>query len=260
MREPVVLALLLLAGCASLPPELRDQRFVLVNHGNFTTAELERVRAQLAVGVAALERYLGPIPARKLPVVVNLRPGRGVSHSYGGQGAIELYWVRERRAPIIHELTHVLAGYTAANGHWTQEGFASCMQDEYGEDDAFPTQKMAHALVRVIREEGVFLPMLAVMRDRRRGKYFGLGTPWERWIAYTQSTSFTRYLIDRYGAERFFKIYDQPVEAMDFAGLYEKSVEALIEEWSRFVTDLPNDTSAARAVYRRMRGDGRRLP
>ncbi len=249
LREPLALALLLLAGCATFQPELRDARFILFNHGNFTAAELQRVRAQLEVGVSALERYIGPIPVRKFPVVVNLRPGRGVSHSYGGQGAIELYWVHEKRAPIIHELTHVLAGYTSANGHWTQEGFASYMQDEYGEDVAFPTQKVAHALVKVIQQEDSFLPMLNVMRDRSREKYFGLGTPWERWLAYTQSTSLTCYLIETYGAAKFLKIYDRPVEAMDLAGQYGKSVEALIEEWSRFVTDLPADPSAAREVY-----------
>jgi hypothetical protein len=260
VRELVALALLFLSGCATYGPALRDERFTLVNHGNFTSTELQRVRAQLEVGVAALERCIGPIPARKFPVVVNLRPGRGVSHSYGGQGAIELYWVHERRAPIVHELTHVLAGYTSANGHWTQEGFASYMQDQYGEDEAFPTQKMAHALVKVIRREGSFLPMLDVMRDRARGKYFGLGTPWERWLAYTQSTSLTSYLIETYGVEKFLKIYDQPVEAVDFAGVYGKSVDALIDDWSRFVTELPGDTSAARAVYFSIRGGGRRLP
>lgn len=46
-----------------------------------------------------------------------------------------------------------MAGYTASNGHWTQEGFASYMQDQYGEDHAFPTAKMADALVKVIAEE-----------------------------------------------------------------------------------------------------------
>jgi len=64
-----------------------------------------------------------------------------------------------------------------------------------------------------------------------------------------QSTSLTRYLIETYGAAKFLKIYDRPVEAMDFAAQYGKPVEALIEEWWRFVTDLPADTSAARAVY-----------
>jgi hypothetical protein len=255
----LALALLLLAGCATIQPELRDERYVLVNHGSFTPAEVQRVRAQLDAGAAALERYIGPLPARRGPVVVNLRPGAGVSHSHGGQGAIELYWVHELRAPIVHELTHVLAGYTSANGHWTQEGFASYMQDRYGEDVAFPTQRMAHALVKVIREEGRFLPMLEVMRDRGRRTYFGLGTPSDRWLAYTQSTSLCRYLIETYGAERFFTLYDRPFEAMDFTAVYGKSAEGLIDEWLRFIADVPADLGPARRVFfERTRSGGRR--
>lgn len=252
-----MLAVLLLGGCAAGQPTLRDDRFAIVNHGSFTPHELQRVQAQLDAGATALARYLGPPPAGKFPVVVNLRPGRGVSHSHQGQGAIELYWVREVRAPIIHELTHVLAGYTAANGHWTQEGFASYMQDRYGEDDAFPTQKMAHALVRVIRQEGSFLPMLEVMQDRRRARYFGLRNPWERWLAYTQSTSLCRYLIETYGAEKFLRLYDRPFEAIDFNALYGRSAQEVIDDWLGFVTDLPGDDPTARSVFHSMRG-GRR--
>jgi hypothetical protein len=252
MPAPVV-GLLLLAACATTSPSYRDERFIINNLGGFPDAEVQRVRAQLEVGARALERYIGPPPARKFPVAVNVNPGRGVSHSYGGQGAIELYWVREGRAPIVHELTHVLAGYRSANGHWTQEGFASYMQDRYGEDIAFPTQRMAHALVKVLREDGSLLPMLEVMKDRSRGRYFGLGTPWERWVAYTQSTSFCTYLIERYGAERFFKLYDVPVEAIDFTGLYGKMAEALVDEWLGHVAQLPADTARARAIARDMR-------
>jgi len=254
MRVLGVLAVLFLNGCAAIQPAYRDERFVIVNHGDFTSPEIARVRSQLEIGAGALEKYLGAAPAGKLPVVVNLRPGRGVSHSYHGQGSIELYWVREVRAPIIHELTHVLAGYTAANGHWTQEGFASYVQDQYGEDDAFPTHKVAHALVKVIRQEGSFLPMLEVMRDRSRRRYFGLQTPWERWLAYTQSTSFCRYLIERFGSEKFFGLYNVPFEAIDFMGLYGKTAEALVDDWLRFVTDLPTETATARTIFQNMRG------
>jgi len=161
--------------------------------------------------------------------------------------------VGEVRAPIVHELTHVLAGYTAANGHWTQEGFASFMQDEYGEDTAFPTHKMDHALVKVLIEERSALPMLEVMRDRNRAKYFGLRSPWERWVAYTQSTSLCRYLIERYGPERFFKLYDTPFEAIDFPALYGRSAETLVNEWLTYVRELPTDTPKARALFHSMK-------
>jgi hypothetical protein len=253
MRALGVCVVILVSACAAMQPSYRDERFTIFNHGDFASPEIQRVRAQLEVGTRALEKYIGPAPAHKFPVVVNLWPGRGMSHSHQGQGAIELYWVREVRAPIIHELTHVLAGYTASNGHWTQEGFASYMQDQYGEDNAFPTQKIAHALVTVLVEERRLLPMRDVMRDRNRTKYFGLSTPWERWIAYTQSTSFCRYLIEAYGREKFFKLYDRPVEAIDFAGLYGKTAEVLVNEWLSYVTERSADTAKARAIFHTMK-------
>ncbi len=248
-----MLAFLLVTACAAVEPAHRDERFVIHNQGNFTAGEVQRVRTQLEAGAAALSEYLGPAATRRSPVVVNLWAGAGVSHSHHGQGSIELYWVRERRAPIIHELTHVLAGYTASNGHWTQEGFASYMQDRYGEDIAFPTQRMAHGLVKALREDGRLLPMLEIMKDRDRATYFGLRTPWSRWLAYTQSTSFCQFLIERYGKERFFEIYDRSVETMDFTGLYGRTAEVLIAEWSSYVAALPSDTARARAVIQEMR-------
>jgi hypothetical protein len=97
------------------------------------------------------------------------------------------------------------------------------------------------------------LPMLEVMRDRNRTKYFGLDTPWERWLAYTQSTSFCRDLIERYGKERFFKLYNTPLEAIDFDGLYGRKAEVLLNDWSSYVTDLSTDTGRARAVFHNMK-------
>ena len=249
----------LVAGCGAVAPAHRDARFVIHDLGGFTAADVARVRAELDASVRALAPYLGAPSAARLPVTVNLRPGPGVSHSHHGAGPIELHWVRERRAPIVHELTHVLAGYTPAHGHWTQEGFASYMQDRYGEDEAFPTRRLAHALVKAIVDDGALLPMLDVMRDRGRRRYFGLGDPWRRWLAYTQSTSLCTYLIEWHGAERFFRIYDLPFERMDFVGVYGMDAERLLEAWLREVTRGSPEDTRARAVYEEMRGTrGRR--
>lgn len=248
-----LLSCFLVSACATMHPSYRGERFVILSSGDFTPRDVQRVRDQLEVGTQALERYIGSIPSSKFPIVVNLWSGSGVSHSYHGRGPIELFWVRELRSPIIHELTHVLAGYTASNGHWTPEGFASYMQDQYGEDSAFPTRKMAHALVKVIVEEGSLLPMLDVMRDRNRKMYFGLRTPWERWLAYTQSASLCLYLIERYGKERFLKLYDVPFELIDLERLYGKKAEGLVDEWLGDVRALPIDTAEARAFYVQMK-------
>jgi len=253
MRALGLLLFLFVSGCAAIQPSYRDERFIIFNHGDFTSPEIQRVKAQLELGAEALTKYIGSVPDHKFPILVNLRPGRGVSTSHHGRGEIELYWVREIQAPIIHELTHVLAGYTPSNGHWTQEGFASYMQDRYGEDNAFPTRKMAHDLIKVLDEERSLLPMLEVMKDRNRTNYFGLGTPWERWLAYTQSTSFCRYIIERYGQETFFKLYDAPFGAIDFQGLYGRTAEALVNDWLSYVSELPTDTAKARRIFQNMK-------
>jgi hypothetical protein len=96
--------------------------------------------------------------------------------------------------------------------------------------------------------------MLGVMQDRRRARHFGLRNPWPRWLASTQSTSLCRYLIETYGTEKFLRLYDRPFEAIDFRALYDRPAEVLIDDWLKFVTDLPGDTAAARSVFQSMQG------
>ena len=241
-----------IGGCAGAAVD-RDERFVIHNAGGFTAREVQHVRSELEAGVKALEKYLGPTPAAKFPISVQLLPGFGISNSNHGQGPIQLYWVREGRAPVIHELTHMLAGYTWSRGHWTQEGFASYMQDKYAQDSAFPTHRLAHALVKVLQDDGSLLPMSAVMADRNRAQYFGIrGGRVNRWLAYTQSTSFSTYLIEKYGAERFLRVYDVAVERADFTGAFGKPASVLVEEWLAHVATLPGDAHA-RAIARSMK-------
>lgn len=185
------------------------------------------------------------------PVEVRLRAGSGVSNSIGGR--IELYRIAAGRAPVLHELTHVLAGYTRSNGHWSQEGLASYMQDRHGGNIAYPTFGVAHALVRLLIESGGMLPMETVMKDRDRGLYFGLSTPWARWRAYAQSTSFCTYLIDKYGMKRFLKLYDKPIEAIDFRRVYGRTGQRLLAEWRTMARRHDGGRAAARKIFERMK-------
>src|SRR5882672_2018679 len=107
-----LLSLLLASACATIHPSYRDERFVILSSSDFTPQDVQRVREQLEVGLKALERYIGAAPLSKFPIVVKLWSGSGISHSYHGGGPIELFWVKEVRSLIIHELTHVMAGYT----------------------------------------------------------------------------------------------------------------------------------------------------
>ena len=96
-----LLPLMIVVGsCAAIQPAHRDDKFVINNLGNFADHEVQRVRKELYIGLKALENYLGPMPAHKFPVIINLWPGTGTSRSAHGRGPIELYYVGEGGAPI----------------------------------------------------------------------------------------------------------------------------------------------------------------
>ena len=225
--------------------------FVIENQAGFPDDDLARIRGQLHVGLAALTAAGLALHTDKFPITVRLEPGRGVSRSFHGAGPIELYHVAGRRAPIIHELIHMLVGYTRENGHWTQEGLASFMQDKHGEDRAFPTRKVPHALMKVILEEQEMLPMIQVMKDCDRIGPFGRGNRWERWLAYTQSSSFCKYLIDTHGLKKFMAVYDKPFEEQDFQDAFGKPAGRLIGDWLTMIRSLDRDMTRPRRIYRR---------
>ena len=95
--------------------------------------------------------------------------------------------------------------------------------------------------------------MIEVMKDRRREKYFGKQNLWHRFLAYAQSSSFCKYLIDTYGIKNFFAIYDKPYEDHDFEVVYGQSGQALIDEWHAYLRRQDLDLRRAKRIYRRIR-------
>jgi hypothetical protein len=251
----IVAALALAAAPAASQTEAPDGKFAIADQGGFGAAKVAAVGAELHKGLAALAT-LGYAPRDRLfPIAVRLMAGGGVSNSFSG--TIVLHQLHRDEAPIVHELAHIVAGYDDATGHWTQEGFASFVQDRFGSNPAYPTFRAAHGLARHAAAEGERLPMTEVMADRRRARYFGVRDPWRRWLAYVQSASFVAWLIDEHGIARFRRIYDRAIEDIDFAAAYGKPAEALIAEWQAFLERQDGDAARARAIYDRIRNFSR---
>lgn len=234
-------------GLAASEPASPDNQFVIHDDAGLGADAVARVRSELHKGMAVLVA-LGFTPrSGLLPLHVELMAGRGVSNSF--RGRIVLFYVAENLAPVMHELAHLVAGYDNRLGHWSQEGFACFVQDRFGSNPAFPTYGIAHAVARLIYDRGNALPMIDVMQDRGRRTFFGTGTPWERWIAYVQSTSFTTWLVDTHGMEPFRHIYNRPVEDMDFAGIYGKPAVTLVAEWQTFLRAYNAPLDHADRIY-----------
>ena len=247
------LALLNTWPSAALAQTAAGGLFSIENHAGFSDNHVAHVTSELETGIRALKALGVPLRTEKFPITVHLKRGRGISRSYHGRGPIVLHRVAGRRSPIIHELTHMLAGYTWSHGHWTTEGFASYMQDKYGKDIAYPTRRLPHELMRLILEENSALPMLEVMRDRRRKNFFGKGNLWHRFLAYAQSSSFCKYLIDTHGITKFLAIYDKPFEEQDFQPVYGQPAPALVTAWHTHIHAQRFDLDRARQIYRNIR-------
>ncbi len=227
----------------------RDDRFVIVDEGDHGETRIAYVRDELYRGLEALGHLGVAVDNAPYPITVRARPGPGASF-VNEEGEIVLHRLGRNRAPILHELTHVVAGYERPLGHWSQEGFASFVQDQFGGNDAYPTYKRPEELAQIILSNDELLPMADVMADRSRQKYFGKQDPWLRWRAYAQSSSFVGYLIGKYGTTPFHTIYNKAVEDMDFDAAFGRSKDRLIADWIASVRQQKPPTDRARKLYK----------
>ncbi|WP_232233835.1 hypothetical protein [Bacillus sp. J33] len=176
-----------------------------------------------------------PAPSK---IYLHLYNEKKVSYSSGN--TIHLYWVKEGNYPLIHELTHVLFGYT--NGHVTQEGLAIFMQDSYSERNAFPNyQGDVHDIMSYLMTQEIIIPLETLLHEDQIFSYSNLSKDSYslRWLAYIESASFSNFLISKYGIEQFLKIYDQPDLTNKINTVYGKKFKQLEMEWKEFIQENP---------------------
>src|SRR5262249_10309676 len=69
----------------------------------------------------------------------------------------------------------------------------------------------------------------------------------------TSWSSTSSYLIERYGKDRFFALYDAPVERVDFEKQFGRTASVLLDEWLTYVRTLPIDTAEAHTYFAQMK-------
>lgn len=232
----------------------RDDKFIIIDEGAHSEARMAYVRDELYRGLEALGHLGVAVADAPYPITVRARPGRGISH-ISRRGEIILHRLGQDRAPVLHELTHVVAGYDRSRGHWSQEGFASFVQDSFGGNNAYPTYKRPDGLAKIIFSKDELVPMAAVMADRSRQKYFGKQNPWVRWHAYAQSSAFVGYLIGKYGTTPFHAIYNRAVEDMDFEAAFGQSKDALIADWLGSISRQTAPSEQEQRLYKILNGN-----
>lgn len=143
------------------------------------------------------------------------------------------------KAPIAHELTHLIAPISSSLSF--KEGLACYIQDHIGKNPSvfnhgepiFQLSKtylegdrdeLLEEVVDNIGQEGIpeQLDLEAHNLDVRRPYYI-------------LSYSFTNYLIDEYGIDKFMIIYQSKNLYDDYVEVYSRDLDVLKEEWIEFI-------------------------
>ncbi|MGD6845452.1 hypothetical protein ACQCVH_23500 [Bacillus infantis] len=221
--------------------------FVVQNKGEFSAGTLKEIKEEIVGFYGALQKEKIPIsPPSK--IYLNLHNEQKVSFHNGG--TINLYYVSEGNYPLIHEMTHAL--FKDEKGQVTQEGLAIYMQDTYSERSVNPNyQEDTHEITKHLMSKEIMLPLETLLQDDRFFSYinFDKDSSSLRWLAYIESASFTRYLIDEYGLEKFLEIHGDPDLTTTVRYVYGKSLEQLEGEWKQFLQSDPLPDEEAVGSY-----------
>ncbi|MBB3908799.1 gluzincin family metallopeptidase [Anoxybacteroides rupiense] len=208
--------------------------FIIKNDLNLTPKELGYFKKRLKQAALYLERNFKPLIIKEKKYYITLSKGNKVSYVNGN--SIHYYRYLEGRAPIIHELSHALFGYTPGSGYFTQEGIAVFIQNEYKEN-LFPNEKTPiHQLMNYFVNNRRYIPLEVLMNEKLAEKFVDVyGNEALSWVSYVEAGSFTTYLIDKYGKEKYFLIYNQANLKTKIEQVYKKSLNELEEEWLAFI-------------------------
>jgi hypothetical protein len=173
----------------------RCYRFIF-DQTDFSPADVASFASESEGLCGDLQQSLGI--SRAEPIPVYLKPGEGISTTHTHQNrAVDLYFARPIggiEAPLVHETTHILVD---SPHPVLREGLATAMQEELGSLLTHPTYGFSTAeWMAALRCAGQIVPLGTLEKEDWRAG------PWEsNIIAYVESGSFVRFLIDRYGLD-----------------------------------------------------------
>lgn len=141
-------------------------------------------------------------------------------------------------APIAHEITHLMTQHYSSLS--LREGLASIVQDTIGKNPSvfnngepviplskeFVTEDNIEDNEKIIETIGtVGIPKnIDIIKDIKTRKMF-----------YILSYSFSKYLVDEYGIEKFMEVYESEDLYTKYEEVYGKNLEELKSHWINYV-------------------------
>jgi hypothetical protein len=236
-----------------LVPTIQGDVLVVVEKGYLDEAALDRFCAELQEGVAAVPSVTGRashVRGRFTVYVYDRGPisQTGVRGVAAGERGLLLRFVKERRDPLFHELTHLLAGSSRSQS--LSEGIAEVVQARLrpGRANAFiragadPDRNAAAALANYGEEfrAGIGAP----------GNPMPLTAEPMRYDFYYCSWSFAQFLLARGSMADFWALADAGGNDAAYQRLYGRPRAELVREWAEEVMRPRRDSPPPAAAGR----------
>ncbi len=209
--------------------------------GSPAASEAERIASEREAGYGAI-RELFAITGDPRIRLVFFEDAATKYDETGHQGAgwaydstvVEVFGPRQRLDPF-HEVCHILTARLGDPPALFSEGVAVYVSERLGA----PALKelgggtlRVDDRVRVIRSEGQFTPLEMLMRRTEIGSQESKGS-----ISYAEAASFTKFLVDHFGKEKFLAAYGALTNSDDPA-VQEKNLRALHDIYGMPLSDL----------------------
>ena len=187
-------------------------------------ADIEKVQQEARSAFAYIPEILG-ISVDK---TANIRiVASEICYATGRTVSLSLDHVKDSSAPIIHEVTHIMANH--GHNSFFSEGLAVYFQDRFGRNGTFPNFSIPlDELLKLHRNQLTSLQDL--INDNNI--FAQVGTE-QRRIAYIQAGSFIRFLVEKYGEQKLADLHNS--KTLDFGKVYGKKLVDLENEWQNFV-------------------------
>lgn len=246
----ILIFIFILAACTQdivVPKGNNDENIVVTPDGKITfeiinkikvpQEKVESIKDELLNAYDEIQNSIHTtyVPSERINVFLN----EGNETSWGLKSELQLYDIKENQYPLVHELTHSLLGYgnnfDKSRGYFTQEGFATYMEEKYGKNGAY-----SHKFMKYLIDINKLLPISKLIDLNQADSYFRPVIKNQkdytlRWMSYVHSGSFITYLIDTYGLEKFEQLYNEEDLGKKIEEIYGKNISEIENDWVVFI-------------------------
>ncbi len=208
---------------------LEAQIIVSTELKNIPQADIDGVKKEAWKALKSIQPILG-IDYKKV-IEIKIVDKGGICNAIGGIVSLSISHIRDKSAPIIHEVTHVLTKHEYNS--FFSEGLAVYFQERFGDFQAFPNFSLPFDdLMRNNKDQ--FIPFKQLIKDN---KIFGQVETEQRKIAYLEAGSFISFLVEKYGEQKLADLHNSRI--LNYKKVYGKEINKLEAEWKSHVFEDP---------------------